>query len=158
MEPRLVMEVWDGGGGDTGIEGGTDKGVRAAMGSRLPGRPSMVLPKTRSPSPSSVFTVSQILPRECILIEGQTCLGRRVLLPGFLHDFYGIYLVYACSSNRGSCRRPCCRRIGKLDRRWGPLAEGRTERKKVSIAEVGIVHDIYLASCSTTVAAPYVLL
>ena len=51
-----------------------------------------------------------------------------------------------------------CRRIGIIDRRQGPLADGRTEGKKVSVVEVGIVHGVYPASGSTTVAEPYVLL
>ena len=51
-----------------------------------------------------------------------------------------------------------CRRIGKLDRRQGPLADGKTEGKKMSVVEVGIVHGVYPASGSTMVAEPYVLL
>ena len=51
-----------------------------------------------------------------------------------------------------------CRRIGKLDRRWGPLADGRTEAKKVSVVEVGIVHDVYPASDLATAARSYALL
>ena len=53
--------------------------------------------------------------------------------------------------------RPC-RRIGIIDRRWGPSSLGLSEGVKESVVKVGIVHGNYPASDLATAARSYVLL
>ena len=91
-------------------------------------------------------------PDICDLVVSMKMMNRRLLIVGSI-PVWNVTLV-----TLGPTVGANCRRIGKLDRRRGPLADGRTEGKKVSVVEIGIVHGVYPASGSTTVAKPYVLL